>query len=499
MVQPQTPVAARPNTQRSRATRWITKPIFVLLVLLPGLIAFSADSNHTGAALLAYANCLIAGLAAMYFLRQGTLPAMIPVLYLIWQTVAWPVSSIFFAIFAPEASYTTISYVRRFMDGNVRLQLTLMLFMCVYLAVMRLFVRTNMESVEHTMTSSASRRMGHTVLIVAMGIIGLNAVSKLREFPFVLQYIADGAFNYLNGLFLVVGALLRQLPFQTVVTAVAFLGGAAFFYALGNARGMALLPFCAFAFGMLFQSGLSPRIKTQLVVVVIIALPLYLAVADSTRRLLGGIGFENLEQRMAALSRAGEFLDAESVFVRSFGRLFSTGGHSIVLMTPDARPYLEFSPGAYFGELLQRLLPGVLVYQPFYSTTYRLTAYDIRINEDTSVELSMVGALWMIGGWMPLIIGAAALGVLHALVANWIGAATRRSFYKGLFYLAMVAPQVLWTQNLDIITHTRFIVWLMLAGTILYHTAIKPVVGEPRSLQRVVVPLDQLHRVLRPA
>ncbi|MFO0840237.1 MAG: hypothetical protein U1D55_17145 [Phycisphaerae bacterium] len=482
------PVVPMNPAARRTAVNWFTRPVFFVLVILPIAIAFGAADDHRTTALLAYLNCLVAGVAAMYFVRQRSLQAMIPVLFLTWQTMSWPIACTFFAIFAPDASYLTMHYVRHFLDGGERLQLALLVFMICYLLMCRWIIRKTPEL--PAAPPANSRRMASLILAVVMVVIGLNAIGKVKELPFAVQYLADGLFIYLNGLMLVVGALLRQLPVRTILITMVFLAFCGVFYALGNARGMALLPFSLFVFGLLFHSTLTPRMKFNLVVAAAVSLPLYLAIADSTRRLLGGIGFENLERRAEALSRGvTEFLDVNSVFVRSLGRLFSTGGHSIITLTPESRPYMDFSPQLYFTELFTRLLPGVIYYAPHYSWTTILTDYDIRITDKTSVELSTVGSFWILGGWTAVAIGGLALGLTHALLANLIAGAARRSYLKGLFYLAMVGPHVLWCQNLDYISHFRLLVYALIGAVLIYQLVLAPAIGSgaPQPLRAVAI------------
>jgi len=281
-----------------------------------------------------------------------------------------------------------------------------------------------------------------------------------------------------------VGVLFLRLPMRTRLRALVFMALAGAFYLLGNARGLAVLPATLFVVGLIFLGEIQQRYKTWTIVVACAALPLALVIGNTTRTLLGSIGFENLGTRLSALGEWREVLSRTPVLAATFQRLFFIGGHSIIAFSPEHFPYIAFSPSDYGWELVTRLLPGKLFYEPFYSTNVRLQLYGFLITEETSYPMSLLGSLYMLGGYVPVAVGAFAIGIFHCLLSRVIGTANRRSQYLGLFVFSMIASTLIWSQNVDLIVNVRVIVWRVLSAFVLYIVILRPFAerrGAPRQ------------------
>ena len=239
-----------------------------------------------------------------------------------------------------------------------------------------------------------------------------------------------------------------------------------------------LVPWVMIVFGLLLFSEWPARRKAILALVCVIAFPFLIVLGEVTRGFAKG-NLESIGERTELMSHWQEFFSQNSVFGQTMGRLFSTGGHSIITMTPQEVPYLDFNPMQYGAEMaLAVFVPGKFYSDYYYSTTYHLNNYGLRvIIGGTSVELSLPGSLWMLGGWLPVFFGAIVTAMLHLLVMYWLRAATRKSVYKGLFYLAMVTGVIIWGFNLDLIYHARSVVRGMLAAIMLWHLVVRPLLG----------------------
>src|SRR6185369_141156 len=143
-------------------------------------------------------------------------------------------------------------------------------------------------------------------------------------------------------------------------------------------------------------------------------LPLALAIGNTTRVLMGSIGFQDIGARLSAMGDWQEALNRTPVLVSTFHRLFFVGGHSIIAYTPEYYHYLDFSWTDYGWEFLTRLLPGKLFYAPFYSDNERLRDYGFLITDESSFPMSLLGSLYMLGGLIPVAAGATAFGVFHS-------------------------------------------------------------------------------------
>ncbi len=473
-----TPVAAAsppviPRALR-RLLRWLNWPVIVFGVLAPVGIVLSVRADHMLGALLAYVNCLIAGIAGIRFFRGQWIPGAVPLLFLPLTTMAWAFAPLFFAIFVPDFSYhTNRTLHEEALNGFAHYEATFTVFLLVYLAVITPFVRWSRRAFRGSRFASHPRALAYSTALIVLGILFFNAAARVAGLPDALTYWAIGLFNYYKMLLIPVGAFILRVDRLTRIVLLAALVGFAAFYTLANDRSSAVFPIVGLLIGVLFFSDLRPNAKAWLIFLIMLALPLYMTIGDITRR-LGGMdpGFENLGRRAQLLSRTGEYLEQVNPFVKTMGRIFVTGGHSIVTRTPRDVPYLEFSIGRYSAEMLRSLLPrrftGTIYTYDIYATNWHLRRYGFEITDKTAVGLSMMGHFWMLGGLMAVIIGALAVGLLHGALVVFIKRCWEHSIAKAMIFIAVLAPELMWARGEDFITHWRMTVWRLLFGLAIY-------------------------------
>jgi hypothetical protein len=230
------------------------------------------------------------------------------------------------------------------------------------------------------------------------------------------------------------------------------------------------------AFGAFFLGSLKDRTKIIGLNVVGVLFVLYTVIGNTTRHILGTGGFTNMEERVQAMGHWREVFDVGPVLAQVFGRLFPTAGHTIITKMPDQYAYMDFSPGTFVQELVTRVfVPGAIYYQPTYGHTGILIPYGFTITESTSVEVSTIGSFWMLGGWLPLMVGALGIGLLHGLFSRWLDRAADASPTRALFYLGMLAWTILWAENLTHVEHTRSLIIHAVAGVLLYWAVVRPI------------------------
>ena len=467
----------------SVAFRW---PLTLVALVVPILIAAATPEKHLGGALLAYTNIVVFLIVAVYFIRQRTLQGLIPVIYLAWLIAAWPLASIYFAIECPTYSYTTMAEEREFLYGDDWLQLVTLAFLVSYLTTFAVFRGRHAPWSVGNGELKTDQRVVSIILWIVISAITVHAVSKLLPLPDLLQYIANGSYLYLHGLMLMVGVLFLRLPLQTRWRAIVFMAIVAGFYTLGNARGQAAAPTALFLLGLIFLSNLDHRWKVWIVTIGCLCFPLALVFSNTTRLVTGTIGFQDLASRVKALEQWQQVLSSTPILASTFGRLFFVGGHTIVTMSPERFPYIDFSWSSYIWELLTRMMPRKAVFESYYSANPNLILgqYDFLITEDTSVAVSLIGSLYMLGGIIAVMIGGVGIGLLHSGLARLIGNLAARSKYLALFVFAMISSNLLWGQNIDPITHLRGLVWAGTSAVIIYQLMIRPFVGASAPLRR---------------
>jgi hypothetical protein len=471
---------------------WFIYPLVIGLLILPAVILAVARAEDRAGLMLAYLNVTIIGIAMAYFVRRRTLHAILPVLHLTWLLFSWPLASIYFGVFAPEAGYVLIDETQRpYISGNARVQAVVLLFLLVYLPIVSVLGRWRTPVADYREPTPAGQVAALVAMAIAVFGLTFKALGQFMEKGSLPRYFADASFLYLNGVPLVVGALFPIVPLVLRVLFLAFLAGIGFLFLLANARGLAMLPIALFVFGLLFVSSMSQRWKTGVLAIVLVAFPVVLIAGETTRALLGRGGFEHLGHRLETMGRWQEVVGQQSVLGRTFARTIFIGGHSIITLTPDSMEYLEFDAPRYITEFLTRLfVPGRIYADHYYSSTTQLRRYKFLITEATSVELSFLGSLWLIGGVPPVVVGTALVALLHLLAGWWLRAAARASPYQGAFFLAMISYHTLWGHNLDLISHSRSLIWQMVFATLVWYLFVRPLLqpfsARPRWMTRLV-------------
>jgi hypothetical protein len=486
--------ASTRQAQAASLPGWIGWPLVGVLALIGGVLAALVREQHVAGVMLAYLNVIVIAGAWIYFASRRTLEGLMPVLFLTWLAAAFPLGSIYFALAVPDHSYTTVAGTREFLFGGVRLQAVTLLFAVVYIATLLLFQWRAVPWRTPVGPPQMDRRAATVVLWIVMLAITFNAISKVAPFPGLMQYVADGGYHSLHGLTLVVGVLFTSLAWRTRLTALGFLLLAGSFYVLGNARGMAGLPIALFLVGLIFLSDLGQRWKRWVVIGALACFPLAMVVTNTTRLVTKTIGFRDLDERVGALNEWQSVLSQTPVLTSTFGRLFFVGGHTIITLSPEHYPYVDFNLPRYSYEFMMRMLPKRFFGDLYYSEQPNriLRLYGFLITDETSQPLSTVGALYMLGGIFPVALGGMLVGAFHGTLGVLLRKARQRSPYLALVVFATISAELVWGQNRDPISHVRSLVWDGLSGLLIYQLIVRPLVGHVIPVRRVQRPRFQV-------
>jgi len=454
----------RAETRETR-TWWFSWPVLLGLLVFPLIMAFKLQGDLWPAT-LAYANCVIGFTAVVLCARKARVESFIPVFFLPLLIVAWPLASIYFSMFYPDMSYGLLEGSVRMLEGNEKIQLAVLLFLCGYLPIVFFALRKAARSPRGCAARPGT--VGDVVAILAVVVLTVNAISRVLPLPPPLVYVVDGLLIYSQGLLFLPGAVITRVSNTTKRILAIFLPLMVVFYTLGNARGIAMIPCAMFLSGILFFSDVKSLTKFGLLGAIVIILPTYMIIGNTTRELTHSIGFRDLDKRWEALKRWEEVAEKRPAGVALFGRLFFSGGHSIITRTPEERPFLPFHMGEYGKELLASLIPGRLYYEPVYRGNRILSEYGFLITEKTNVEVSMLGNLWLLGGNMFVFLGGLAAGGLHWLLMGCIRLSRGLNGTLGLLFLGVVGTTLVGAAGQDIISQWRSIIWHLIFASLFY-------------------------------
>lgn len=474
--QPRAAHALAPQASRENF-RWIVWPLVMIVVALPIAIVIGARPSQLTGLLMSYANALIIIMGMIFFLTRRTFESVIPVVFLIWPLLSFPLATIYFGLSDPDAWYiTTQEQHRPFLDNNIRVQAATMLFLVSYLFVVIVLRPRGSKLPTFSIQNRATKRL----VMVATGLSMFSFAGGLyarvtQNYESGFGYLLAGTFNYLFAIPMIIGVLFPKIPKAVKTVALTFFAVTSPVYLLYHSRLNLIGPWVMMAVGLLLFSEWPQRKKITLLVSSLFILPFLLIIGEVTRGVRPGL---TLQERTQALGQWQGFLQQSSFFGSTMGRFFSTGGHSIITLSPEEIPYFEFDPASYLTEMVvSTIVPGRIWANYVYSTTYHLNRYGLRVTTSTSVELSLPGSLWMLGGWVPMVLGGIWVGLLMAGLMRWLSATTRRSPYQGLFYLTMTIGSVLWAFNYDPISLTRSLVRSVFVAWLLWHVAVKNYLG----------------------
>jgi hypothetical protein len=104
----------------------------------------------------------------------------------------------------------------------------------------------------------------------------------------------------------------------------------------------------------------------------------------------------------------------------------------------------------------------------------------MEVMETTSVETSIIGHFWMLGGFLPVLIGGFMVALLHASVAGIIRRAWTKNPDKSIFYFAVLLYVFIWCTNWDFIEMFRSFLWGLIYAFVGY-AIISPFLGHGRT------------------
>ena len=249
------------------------------------------------------------------------------------------------------------------------------------------------------------------------------------------------------------------------------------FYTIGNARGMALNTIMLLIFGVLFFSKCSPKTKLIIMICLGLSLPSYILISNTARLLTAEIGFEDFWYRVGLFKEWRVATVGQSPAATAFGRLFFTAGHAIILRTPSEIPYRSFKLLHYLREIAEALIPGKIYYRPYYRGDIILRDYGFYVTETTSIDTSLLGSFWFLGGYLFIFAGGIAVGLFHSLIMLVLRRASSASKIKAFVYFSVFAPSVFWASRIGFIEHWRDMMYRFVLAFILYQV-VKLIVAE---------------------
>ncbi len=456
-----------PDAQQSFIPRsWAVWLGIALGAMLIGLLA-CGRANLIVLGLLAFCNVAICLVFCYRMLRLGAVWAVIPVLVFPRLLLGLPLSTLYFTIFNPAASYEISHGSIPNLDNGVRVQLATLLFMIGFLLLMRLGVGRAAQA--RTPAVPANARAWATVTLWVYGIALLAAIAaNIRDIGGLPLYIINAFPKFGMGLIFLPAFFVRHLTWRSRILMLALILVLGFLYTAVNARGSTMKVIVSAAAG-LFMSDISPKSKLRIFLVILVLVPIYLVVGNTTRDLLKSVGYEDFGARIQAL-RSGwrEQLKAGSPLDATFGRGFYTGGHSIIAYTPEQYPYRDWSTTDFVTDLGKSLLLARFVSQPVVPANRALRDYGFFIAEESSVEISMIGYYWLYGGYVMVLIGGFVTGLFFFLLIRLMRRALLKSLALGGYLLGFTLPSIVDGTVNDPITIFRNIAWGLVWGLVLY-------------------------------
>lgn len=451
--------ASRPQTKATG------HPLAGIVLLASGtllaVLAFATDwldglESHLGAAFLALTVIVLTVLLSIWIVSYAGVPGIMHAILLCMTALSFSVTTLFVMLSEPDLRYTTMFSSFGVLDSAIRVQTAVLLFVISYGLVAAVITRTQTRSSAPSFDSLAP--WASWAVWIAIAANGLYLTETLVPLSPAIFFMFHVIRESLGPVAFVPGLMWSRLGAgKRTLLIGAFVVFAAVNFA-ANSRGFALMPFVMWSIGLLASPEYGRAIKIRAVVLGAVAFPWIMAVGNITRTYTGSIGYENLGERFDILGQAlneGGVVSEHGVVTDTVLRLFQTGGHSLIARTPEERPFLGFNMTHFFEEAFHVLIPTfVLPYDRFamdYAGTSILLQYGFRISEATSVPVSTVGSLYVISGFLSVILGAAILAGLYGCLAYLVQRCRRNSLLQYAI-LAAGINSAIWGYNRDAIT-----------------------------------------------
>jgi hypothetical protein len=203
-----------------------------------------------------------------------------------------------------------------------------------------------------------------------------------------------------------------------------------------------------------------------------------MVIGNTVREILGTKESVDVQSGIYALKQ-WKYVAKEAQWGTSvFGRLFFTGGHSIITRTPSEVPFVGFSPFLYAKETVIMLLPerisGPLHQQYYlygkYAGNSSLLAYGFQLRKEFQVGATLLGHFWSLGGYPFIFLGTLSVALMQGIIILIVNRAYAKQVEKGLFYLAFIIQPIFWMSGRTFIIAFRDAFIQLILGVAFYHT-----------------------------
>lgn len=464
---------------RKESIRWFTGIALLSMVLLGIYVLVATPGRHFAAASIAWITLTI-GIGMMtLLLKSKSLGALLPFMYLAKTSAAWGLAPAYLMGYAPDGVFITRknTYIPIFENSSETMGIVIV-FMLVYCGALLPFAwRAKPTSPSGQLLTVPPRTASWCVMLVT-GILAVHALSKAFPFPDALSYLVVGTHKYLVGIAAIAGASFHLVPKPVKLICLAIFAGATGIYTLGNSRGFVAVPVILFFLGFLTRPDVRSGIKTIAVFSLAGAGAFFFLFANTTRLILGTGGYEDLGKRVAALSRWREVFSDFSVLGNVLGRINYGAGWVVIGQTPDSVSYVTLNILRFiYAWGYKIVIPGKAGFAgEGYVGNDFLHAYGYRVREGVGVEPSMIAACWVLGGWMPLIAGAALLAVLHGLIIIVISMIAKKDRMMAAFMTGAALTAFLDGPTWGLIDHSRLAILFLVGAAIVYRVGIRPLI-----------------------
>lgn len=209
------------NTE-SRWPAWLNYAIVIAgIVLALATVAF-VQTDLWPAVIMAFINCILYALFALYFLKKGTLGSLIPVVAPLWMILGSCAGIIYFAIFAPGESYTTESGFVSYFAGGFRYQLVIFCLLFTYFITMTFLLRNDKRQLQQP--AAVSKYVGYLSMAIILPILFMSAISMVVNLPVSIGHWTNRLYAYYQTLLFAAGVVIVRISKLIKIFLIGFLG-----------------------------------------------------------------------------------------------------------------------------------------------------------------------------------------------------------------------------------------------------------------------------------
>lgn len=340
-------------------------------------------------------------------LRYGV-TSMLPIGVNLFVVITGVLPSLYIII-KGDVKYTTLFGSVDLYKSQFEYQIVLLLFLVIYNFVL-LLSKEKKPNWKHKYTSYIDKYIQFVIWFMILSIMTIIFGSNIINNSY-LQYVGFGVYGKIIMATVIIGMFVNFKEILRYKLLLLPLLGLLTIFILANSRGLGMFPIIAYllGYGIIYKEKTNYKIKY--LSISFTAIFVLFIVSNMTRYLYGyAPGLENLTEKINLYGDIG-FNMSEALLDNAVLRIFNRPSYVIVSSVGEAYSALDFNIIDFLVEVFLGTFSSGVTGE--YIDSYMSTRYGFRVNEETSVGISVIGYMYQYGGILSVAMLTALFSLFH--------------------------------------------------------------------------------------